>query len=77
MAGRPLAGGWRAVFSHLRGDLEFKSTIFKFNSWHHNSICKDCAASKVNAALTFTNLLPSAPWAATAVSHEQWVASRA
>ncbi len=73
MAGRPLAGPWRAAFSHMRGDLEFKARAFNWPNYACHFLCHLCPAHKGDDPLCFTDLSPGAPCFQISYSHEDYL----
>lgn len=72
-AGKPLCGGWRAIYFGFRSDMKAHKESNEFQrSYQHNFICERCYATKahVHPALSFKNFHKDAPHTVTEVSPE-------
>ena len=71
LAGKPLCGGWRAIYFGYRSDMKAHKESNEFcHSYQHNFICERCYATKahVHPALSFKNFHYSAPHRVTGIS---------
>ena len=75
MRRRRLMGHWRGAFSHVRNDLEWGASIFKYNHYRMNKCCHFCGATKDDPQTVYTDCRDCAGWRPTLVSHEQYIAA--
>ena len=76
---RFLAGRFRACLAQLRGDWEFYTVIAKVPKWNEvGRMCWKCLATGCNAdILKYSRFDRHAPWRATRLTHEVYVAMTA
>lgn len=70
-----IAGGWKGVFTQVRGDWQFMCELFKFPAWNGaENMCWICKASNKIPELIFTDCRLCAGWRRTMRTHESYVA---
>jgi len=68
MAGKPIAGGFRAAFAEMRADNDFFAVCYGWCHYRCNNICHRCWASAVNPEMPWTDVGPDAAWRSALVS---------
>lgn len=74
LAGKPLAGGFRGVWAESRGDWDWQVKCYRLRGWSSTSCCHLCDATPNEGPLVYTDFSNEAPWRATLVTHDQWMA---
>lgn len=70
----PLAGGWQAILTQIRGDWQFYCEIFSFPAWNAaERMCWRCRASTTNRDLKWVDTTEKANWRRTRFSHEDYL----
>ncbi len=76
LAGKTLAGGWRAAYAGWKGDAKARRLTHRFCSWYNcTDVCDGCFAKRDDGPLSYRNLTTRAPWRDTLVVHESYIAT--
>ena len=71
----PIAGGFRGILTHIRGDWEFFGSALGLAKWNQSeNMCPFCRASNMDCPLAWTDFSDTAPWRSTLWTHESWLA---
>ena len=72
---KPLAGGFRGILTHIRGDWEFYGNALGLPKWNETeNMCPWCKANNVESPLSWTDFSDVAGWRPTIWTHESWLA---
>ena len=73
LAGKPLAGGWKAILFGLIGDLDYFANVLKLASYQRNQdFCNLCQATLLGSTSFTDNRMPGAAWLSTIWSKSSW-----